>query len=232
MVAPDLSDRRQRGRASRPRRSDGVRAVVLAAFAVLVAVLGAAPPGGTALAQGASQGQARAILPLRPPQAGTFSLVDHTARTVTDKDFQGRFMLVYFGYTYCPDVCPTGLQAMSDAIDMLGAAGRHVQPVFITVDPERDTVTALADYVEAFHPRLLGLTGTAARIKAAAKAYGVRYFKLYYPDSDEDNADYAVHHTAFTYLIGPDGRGLKVFPHGVWPEDMARDIRHFIENGA
>jgi protein SCO1/2 len=144
--------------------------------------------------------------------------------------------LVYFGYTFCPDICPTGLQAMAEALDLLGPAGRRVQPLFITVDPARDTTEVLADYVDAFHPRLIGLTGTAAEVKAVAAAYRVRYFKLFYPWSGEEKdekgkaiPEYAMYHTAFTYLMGPDGSGLAVFPHGAFPEDMAAEIRRALE---
>ena len=120
-------------------------------------------------------------------------------------------MLVYFGYTYCPDVCPTDLQMMSEAMDILGVAGERVRPLLISVDPERDTPRVLVDYVAAFHPRLIGLTGGRQEVKAVAKAYGVRYFKLYLPPSEDeaaddtadedDSLDYAVHHTGHSYLV-------------------------------
>src|SRR5947209_439799 len=93
----------------------------------------------------------------RGPIGGPFALTDHTGKPRTDVDFRGKLMLIYFGYTYCPDVCPADLTAISSAIDFLGRAGDAVQPIFITVDPERDTVEHLADYVTAFHPRLVGL---------------------------------------------------------------------------
>ncbi|MFQ5784316.1 MAG: SCO family protein [Alphaproteobacteria bacterium] len=175
-----------------------------------------------------------------PEIGGPFTLVDHTGRTVTDRDFRGKLMLVYFGYTFCPDVCPTDLQIIGDAMDILGKAGNDVQPIFVTIDPERDTVAVMADYVGNFHPRLLGLTGTEEQIAAAAKAYRVAYFKVFYPpfeDDDEnaagdtndengdDNADYLMNHSAFTYLMGRDGRYLGVFPNGARPEDMAAEIR-------
>jgi protein SCO1/2 len=128
---------------------------------------------------------------------------------------------------------------MSDAMDTLGVAGEKVQPIFISVDPDRDTPDVLADYVAAFHPRLVGLTGRPQELKAVAKAYGARYFKLYFPPSDDDqgdetadedeNLDYAVHHTAHTYLVGPDGRGLATFPHGTWPQDMAVRIHGLLD---
>jgi protein SCO1/2 len=174
---------------------------------------------------------------------GAFSLVDHTGRAVTDEDFLGRFILVFFGYTYCPDVCPTDLQVMSSALEILGPAGERVQPIFITIDPERDTTEVLASYVGHFHPRLVGLTGTPEQVAAIAKIYRVRYRK-FYPlvldeddeggggtSGEEDNSQYLIDHTGATYLIGPDGGGLSLFHHGITPEEMAADIRRFLPKG-
>jgi cytochrome oxidase Cu insertion factor (SCO1/SenC/PrrC family) len=128
-------------------------------------------------------------------------------------------MLIYFGYTYCPDVCPTELQTMSDALDKLGATGEAVQPIFITVDPERDTVEHLADYVTAFHPRLVGLTGAPDEIRRVATAY-----KAYYAKAGIDGGeDYAIDHTAFIYLVGKDGRYRGFLPPGTTPERL-RDV--------
>ncbi len=179
------------------------------------------------------------ILPLEPPSDTSFSLIDHRGRHVSDADFRGTYLLVYLGYTNCPDVCPTDLQALAEAVDMLRVDGIEIQPIFITVDPERDTVDMLADYVGSFHPKLVGLTGAPENVNRTAKGFGVRYFKIFYPVSDDDEesdgtdteamgADYVVYHTAFTYLVGPDGRGLATFPHGEWPEDMVAKIRRLI----
>ncbi len=158
---------------------------------------------------------------------GPFTLVDHTGKTVTDADFRGRYLLIYFGYTYCPDVCPTTLQTMTQALDLLGEKAERVQPLFITVDPERDTADVLADYVTAFHPRLIGLTGAADQIARAAKAYGVYYAKA---EPSEPDAPYLMDHSSFVYLMGPDGRYLTVFPHGTAPEDMAKTLEDVIDN--
>ena len=98
------------------------------------------------------------------PPSGPFALTDHTGKKVTDEDYRGKFMLIAFGYTYCPDVCPTGLQAMSVAMDSLGEQADWVQPIFITIDPERDTPEVMKEYVAAFHPSLIGLTGTPQQI--------------------------------------------------------------------
>lgn len=167
-----------------------------------------------------------------PEPRGPFSLVDHNGRNVTDKDYRGKFMLVFFGYTYCPDVCPTELGAMADALDLLGADAAKVQPIFITVDPERDTPEVLAEYVGVFYPTLVGLTGTPEQIAAAAESYYARYNKMSSLSEDEDGGDddYFVGHTSSTYLIGPNGRDLHVFNYGDAPEVMAARIRHFINS--
>jgi len=109
----------------------------------------------------------------RGPIGGPFALVDHTGKARTDEDFRGKLLLIYFGYSYCPDVCPTDLQQIGLAVGRLGIAGEAVQPLFITLDPERDTATHLADYVTLFHPRLIGLTGSAEQIRRMALAYKV-----------------------------------------------------------
>ena len=152
---------------------------------------------------------------------GPFTLTDHTGQRVTDQDFRGSFILVYFGYSYCPDVCPTDLLVMSHAVDMLGDAGEKVQLVFITVDPERDTVASLADYVPNFHPRLKGLTGSEAEIATVAQA-----FKAYFKHGEERDApnDYSVEHTEIIYLMGPDGEFLDHFQHGRRPAEVAQLI--------
>lgn len=150
---------------------------------------------------------------------GPFTLTDHTGETRTAGDFRGRPMLVYFGYTYCPDVCPTGLQTLSDALDRLGEAGERIQPVFITVDPDRDTPEVMADYVAHFHPRLVGLTGTQAQIDQVTKAYRI------YASKRGEGDDYLVDHSAYTYLMGPDGEYITHFNHGITADEMARRIR-------
>lgn len=164
---------------------------------------------------------------------GPFSLVDHHGQNVTDKDYLGKFMLVFFGYTYCPDVCPTELQTISDALDLLGPNSERVQPLFITVDPERDTPEAMADYVSHFHPTLIGLTGTPEQIATAAENYYARYNKmssLTEGEENEDDDDYFMGHTSSTYLIGPKGRDLHVFNYGDPPEVIAERVQHFINS--
>jgi cytochrome oxidase Cu insertion factor (SCO1/SenC/PrrC family) len=160
----------------------------------------------------------------REPVGGPFALIDHTGSPRTDRDFRGKLLLIYFGFTYCPDICPADLQNIGLALDQLGAAGDKVQPLFITVDPERDTPEHLAQYVQMFHPRLIALTGDAAAILAAADAYKVYYAKVPYQSGD----GYTVDHTAFIYLMGTDGKYLGFFPPGTAPERIASTLRQQI----
>jgi len=157
---------------------------------------------------------------------GPFALVDHTGAVRTDRDYRGRFLLLHFGYTTCPDICPTGLQTMAEALDRLGPAAARVQPLFVTVDPARDTAAVLADYVGHFHPRLVGLTGSDAQIRAVLKAYRVHRMKV--PDADGRAEDYLVSHGSLTYLMGPDGGFLTLFPHGTPAERMAAALQNYL----
>jgi cytochrome oxidase Cu insertion factor (SCO1/SenC/PrrC family) len=137
---------------------------------------------------------------------GDFALVDQTGATRHAADFQGRLMLVYFGYTTCPDVCPTELQTMSEAIDLLGAKGDAVQPIFITIDPQRDTVEQMKDYAANFHPRLVALTGSAEQVAAAARVYRVFYQRVKQADGS-----YLMDHSSVVYLMARDGSYLAHF---------------------
>jgi len=156
----------------------------------------------------------------REPVGGPFTLTDQAGNVRTDKDFRGKLMLVYFGFTFCPDVCPTDLQAMALAVDKLGQDGDDLQPIFITVDPERDTAAHLADYVPLFHKRLIGLTGSAEAIQKVADAYKVYYAKVPLKD-----ADYTVDHTAYIYLMDRDGNYLGFFPPGTSADRMVEIIK-------
>jgi protein SCO1/2 len=157
----------------------------------------------------------------REQVGGPFELIDQAGKLRTDKDFRGKLMLVYFGFTYCPDVCPADLQNIGLALDILGESAQRVQPLFISVDPERDTPEHLKDYVQMFHPRLIGLTGEAAAIRSAADAYKVYYAKV--PNDRRD--DYTVDHTAFIYLMGGDGSYIGFFPSGTSPDRIAEMLR-------
>jgi protein SCO1/2 len=157
----------------------------------------------------------------REPVGGPFALVDHNGRSRTDEDFRGKLVLVYFGFTYCPDICPTDLQNIGLALDQLGQEAEKVQPLFITVDPERDTAEHLKEYLQSFHPSFIGLTGDTSAIRAAADAFKVYYARV----SNGQGDDYTVDHTAFIYLMGADGGYVGFFPPGTSSERIAEMLR-------
>ena len=134
---------------------------------------------------------------------GPFSLIDGDGKPVTDQTWRGKYMLVYFGYTFCPDVCPTTLSSVADAMDKMGAKADRIQPLFITVDPRRDIPAVVKQYAAAFGPRIIGLTGSPEQIAAAAKAYRVYYAEHRTGPGPED---YSMDHSSVLYLMGPDGR--------------------------
>ncbi|NQU58922.1 MAG: SCO family protein [Rhodospirillales bacterium] len=156
-----------------------------------------------------------------PKIGGPFNLVNQDGKSVSEADFLDRYMLIYFGYTYCPDVCPTALSAMGNALDILGPKADKITPIFITIDPERDDVNALKMYVSYFHPRLVGLTGSVEQIKVAAKAY-----KAFFAKSGDgySDGDYTMDHSSITYLMGPDGKFVTHFGHGVDAEAIAKKL--------
>ena len=149
---------------------------------------------------------------------GPFTLTDQHGAEVTEQDFAGRYMLIYFGYTFCPDVCPMTLANMTQAVDLLPPdEAEQVVPVFITVDPARDTVEQLAEYAPLFHPRLVALTGSPEATKAAARAYRVYFARA----GDDDSDAYLMDHSSFIYLMGPDGKYVRHFAHNAAPEEIA-----------
>jgi cytochrome oxidase Cu insertion factor (SCO1/SenC/PrrC family) len=152
---------------------------------------------------------------------GPFALTDHTGKRVTDQDFRGRYTLVLFGFTFCPDICPSALQVMSAALDRLGPKADRFVPILITVDPERDTPMQLASYVQSFHSRLVGLTGTPAEIEAVVKAYRVYVRKVADPKS---TAGYSIDHTSRIYVMGPDGAYVTHFAHTTNADVMAERL--------
>lgn len=155
---------------------------------------------------------------------GPFTLVDQTGTTVTDKEVLKKPSLVYFGYTFCPDVCPLDAQRNADAVDILAEMGLDVTPVFITIDPARDTVPVMADYAANFEPRLVGLTGTEAQIRAAAQAY-----KVFYQKQDSGDEFYLMDHTVFTYLMLPTSGFVDFYKRDVTAQDMARSVGCFLQ---
>lgn len=156
---------------------------------------------------------------------GPFTLVNQDGETVTEETYHGKYMLIYFGFTFCPDVCPTELGIMTAALDRLGEKAEKVQPIFITIDPERDTPEVMARYVKLFSPRLVGLTGTPEQIDEVAKAYHVFYRKA----EDENSTEYTMDHSSIVFLMGPDGEYLKLFPPQTPPDKMAEAIESYIE---
>ncbi len=163
--------------------------------------------------------------PIGGPLGG---LADHTGARRPEADFLGRPALLYFGYTHCADVCPTDLQAIAEAADLLAAEGMPVQMLFVTLDPERDTAGRLADYVALFHPRLVGLTGSPGEIRRVARDHKVYARRVEPPDA----SDYLLDHSAFIYLRGADGRHLGFFPPGTPAGRIAAAVRTHLGGGA
>lgn len=196
-------------------------AAVIGAFAFLSAVIWA---GALKAEPGTQRRSAAELMDVlmwnREPVGGPFLLTDHTGARRSDADFRGKLVLVYFGFSFCPDICPTDLQEISRAITLLGRRGEAIQPVFITLDPERDTAEHLAGYVELFHPRLVGLTGSPAEIRAAADAY-----KVFYEKAATGDGGYTVDHSAYVYLMDHDGRYLGFFPPNTSAERMLTIIK-------
>ena len=154
---------------------------------------------------------------------GPFTLTDQTGRTRSDSEFRGKLMIVYFGYTFCPDVCPADLMAITQALDALGPAARDIQPIFITVDPERDS-KGLAEYVRAFHKSLIGLTGSPQEIRRVANAYKAFYTKV----PGERAGEYAIDHTGVIYLMGRAGEYLGFMPPQTGPEKLTQVLRQYL----
>jgi cytochrome oxidase Cu insertion factor (SCO1/SenC/PrrC family) len=156
---------------------------------------------------------------------GPFTLQDGDGKLVTDRDFRGKYMLVYFGYTFCPDVCPTTLNEVANALEHLGPKAASLQPVFITVDPKRDTPAVVKQYTAAFIPRLIGLTGTPEQIAQVAQEY-----RVYYAEHRTGSGpnDYSMDHSSILYLMGPDGKFIAPIRADQSGADMAADLAKLI----
>lgn len=163
---------------------------------------------------------------------GPFSLTNHKGEKVTNVSFQGKYMLITFGYTYCPDICPAELQVISAALDQLGPQkADKIAPIFVTIDPARDDVKQMAEYMSNFHKNLIGLTGSEKEVKAAAKAYRVYYNKVEQqtvPGEKTDPDSYLMDHSAFIYLMDQKGNYLTHFRYGVKPDDMAKTLAKYL----
>jgi len=173
-------------------------------------------------------GEARPEPPLKGAAiGGPFTLVDQSGRTVSDKDYAGKYRIVYFGFAHCPDVCPTDLAQTGQALRTLEksepAIAAKIQPLFITVDPERDTPAVMRDYVAAFHPRLIGLTGSPQQIADAAKRYAVYYSKQPTPDGS-----YVMNHSRILFLMGPDGQPIAMLPHDKGADAIAAELARWV----
>lgn len=151
---------------------------------------------------------------------GPFALIDQNGAVRTDKDLRGQFLLIYFGYTYCPDVCPTTLAVMADALDRLGPLSARVTPIFITIDPARDTAKILKAYLASFGPRFVGLTGSAGAIAQISHEYSVYAVK-----QKLKGGGYAMNHSSTIYLMGPTGKFLTYYDEAIGPDGLAADLR-------
>ena len=179
--------------------------------------------GGSAVSPALAQGD-----PLAGRFGGPFSLVAANGIRTSDTDFRGRFMLVYFGYTHCPDICPDDLLIMADMLKLLGPQAQRVQPLFITVDPDRDTAAIMQDYAASFSAEIIGLSGTEPEISAVARAYRVHRRKLQPAAAGKDQENYIVDHSSLKYLMGPDGAFRTLIPHNTSAERMAEIIKTYL----
>ena len=187
----------------------------LLAFLPLFLALAACSPAGEPPLEGANMG-------------GAFTLTDHDGRTVTEKDFAGKYRIVYFGFTHCPDVCPTDLAVIGAGLrafekDAPDRAAK-VQPLFITVDPERDTPQVMKRYSQAFHPRILGLTGTPEQIADVAKKHALYYAK----EPPQPGGGYNVNHGRMVVLFGPEGEPIALLPHEQGAEAVAAELDRWV----
>ncbi len=156
---------------------------------------------------------------------GFFSLKDHQGVQRRDTDFRGKYMLVYFGYTFCPDICPTALIAMTEALNQLGSKSKEVTPLFITVDPERDTQEQLALYHQNYHPQLVMLTGSKQAVEQAKKSYRVYAAKA---KPDVTTSDYLMDHSSIIYLMDRQGRFVAHFNHATSPDEIANRLKSLL----
>ena len=191
--------------------------MIRTALSLLAALALSAPVA----AQSAHRLQAEESVGINP----RYLLQDPRGRSVTNEDFRGRFQLIAFGYTYCPDVCPTTLVEMAAILKQLGEQAERVQPIFITVDPERDTGKVLQTYTEFFDPRILGLTGSPALVRRAADNFKIRYAKVREPGND----NYAVDHSAGMILLGPEGEFIKKFAFATPVDEITGQLREILD---
>jgi protein SCO1/2 len=190
-------------------------AIIALFFAVLLGACGqAAAPAGDPPLKGSTMG-------------GPFTLTDQNGRRVSDRDFAGKYRLIYFGYTYCPDVCPVDMRVIGAGLRQFEgsdpARAAKVVPIFITVDPARDTPPVLRQFVANFHPRMVGLTGSEDEIARVAREYGITYAR-----GDGTGAGYLMNHTRYAILYGPAGEPLAIVPHDLGPGGVATELAKWV----
>lgn len=188
-----------------------IAGLILGGIFGVVAVTGGLPGSGSP--QTSTSGKALV--------GGPFTLTDHTGKRVTEKDFLGHYTLIFFGFTNCPDICPSGLQVMTAALDKLGPKADAVTPVFITFDSARDTPEKLATYVKSFHPRLIGLTGSEEELGTVTKSFRVYVQKV---TDEKSPGNYTFDHSSFFYLMGKDGSFLTPIPHTTDVDELVRAL--------
>jgi len=169
-------------------------------------------------------GLGRSVVTGQADIGGPFRLIDQTGKSVSQADFRGRAMLIYFGYSFCPDVCPTTLGVMAQALEKLGPErARRVVPIFITIDPARDTPKVLGEYMQAFGPSFVGLTGSEAAIKDVEKKY--RVYAVKKPLDSAKGGAYGMDHSSVLYLMGANGRLISFYDEAISPDDLAKELR-------
>lgn len=189
---------------------------------VLIAVIGLGLSALIVMAQvqSSSVAEKKSVPVAGSSVGGPFTLIDHTGKTVTEKNFAGQYLLIYFGFTSCPAICPTELQKMNQALKQLGPTADKIQPLFITIDPERDTQEVMKNYVAQFNPRLIGLTGTVGQVDDALKAYKIYARKV----KDPAMTDYTMDHSSYIYLMNPEGKLLSLYGIDSTPADIVADV--------
>lgn len=207
--------------------------LIVLPIALVLAIVAA----GAVWRLGDLRAQRQTQTPASAELGGPFSLTDQDGMRRTDMDFRGKYMLVFFGYTYCPDVCPTTLAIEAEALDKLGARANRIVPIFISVDPKRDTPDKLKSYLSAFDAKppsaranFVGLTGSEQDIAEAAKAYRV-YYQAHLDGQTENGADYSIDHSGDVYLMSPDGKFVAYYSPGILPDEMARDLMQKLSRG-
>lgn len=209
---------------------------IMAVFAVIASALLASPlfahGTGPHIAVPPTSDKEDADKQARDPLAnrfgGKFTLTDHRGNRVTDETYRGHYLLVYFGFTSCADLCPIDMANMTAALQMVSpATAEKIQPLFISVDPEIDTPAVLSAYVANFNPNLIGLTGSVAEVEAAARAYRVQRHKLLHPSSN--GHPYIIDHGTLMFLMGPDGKFVTLFPNNSDPEKIARNLDRYVK---